>query len=150
MQSRIPTLALVAMFAACAGEPPAEQPDQAQIRADSVRLAEAAFQPAVFDTITWESDAAALERGSLVFRISCSKCHGDSGAGDGGFVLQGDTLRPPSFLAPDWRFAEDPLGLRRQIFTGNVAGMPYWGLVGLKYRDIDAVARHITEGLRAR
>ncbi len=38
--------------------------------------------------------------------------------------------------------------LRRYIFSGNVAGMPYWGLVGLKYRDIDAVARYLVGPLR--
>ena len=26
--------------------------------------------------------------------------------------------------------------------------MPYWGLVGLKYRDVDAVARYVTDFLR--
>ncbi len=40
------------------------------------------------------------------------------------------------------------MGLRKYIFSGNVAGMPYWGLVGLHYRDIDAVARYITGYLR--
>ena len=93
-------------------------------------------------------DQEAVERGGLVYRISCSKCHGDGGRGNGNFVLQGDTLRPPSFLASDWRFAEDPVGLRQAIYTGNVAGMPYWGLVGLKYRDIDAVSRYVIDFLR--
>ncbi len=112
------------------------------------RLATTAFDPAAFDTITWKNQQEAIERGGLVYRISCSKCHGDGGRGNGNFVLQGDTLRPPSFLGKDWRFAADPMGLRKQIFTGNVAGMPYWGLVGLKYRDLDAVARYITDFLR--
>ena len=45
--------------------------------------------------------------------------------------------------------AEAPMALRQYIYSGNVAGMPYWGLVGLKYRDIDAVARFISGPLRA-
>lgn len=148
MSRWIPSLATLTVVAACSGERPAAEVPAGPTREDSVQMAMTAFDPAAFDTISWESDQAASERGSLVFRISCSKCHGEGGAGDGGFVLQGDTLRPPSFLTPDWRFADDPIGLRRQIFSGNVAGMPYWGLVGLKYRDIDAVARYVTGTLR--
>jgi len=148
MSRWIPSLAALAVVVACSGEPPAAEAPSGPTRADSVQMAMAAFDAAAFDTISWESDQAAAERGGLVFRISCSKCHGDRGAGDGGFVLQGDTLRPPSFLAPDWRFADDPMGLRRQIFSGNVAGMPYWGLVGLTYRDIAAVARYVLGTLR--
>jgi mono/diheme cytochrome c family protein len=141
-------LVSLAWLGACGSEEPAPQPDRVAVRADSVVLADAAFDPAAFDTISWESDDAAIQRGQIVFRISCQKCHGSGGRGNGNFVLQGDTLRPPSFLADDWRFADDPIGLRRQIFTGNVAGMPYWGLVGLRYRDLDAVARYITDFLR--
>lgn len=151
MRRLIPTIVAFAWLGACGGEapPPQEAPvDQSAIRADSVALAMAAFDPAVFDTVSWETPQAAIERGGLVFRISCSKCHGDGGRGNGNFVMDGDTLRPPSFLAADWRFADDPMGLRQQIYTGNIAGMPYWGLVGLKYRDVDAVATYITEFLR--
>ncbi len=129
---------------------PASVPDaQEPTRADSVGLALQAFDAAVFDTITWEADTTAVQRGRLVFRVSCSKCHGSSGAGDGRFALDGDTLRPPSFLADDWRFANAPTELRRYIFSGNVAGMPYWGLVGLKYSDIDAVARFLEGPFRS-
>jgi len=133
---------------ACAGERPPTERSSTDVPADSVGVATQAFDSAAFDSIAWDSDQAAIDRGSLVFRISCEKCHGDGGRGNGGFVLEGDTLRPPSFLTAEWRFAEDPLGLRRQIFTGTIAGMPYWGLVGLKYRDVDAVARYITDFLR--
>ena len=146
MIRRVLLFSSVLLTAACEADP--EPTAQGPTRADTVALAMAAFDPSAFDTIAWESDDVALDRGRLVFRISCSKCHGE-GAGDGGFVMNGDTLRPPSFLDEGWRFADDGSGLRRQIFTGNVAGMPYWGLVGLKYRDIDAVARHIRETLRA-
>jgi len=128
---------------------PAPIPDGPEAtRADSVGLAQQAFDAAVFDTIAWESDSTAVERGRLVYRISCSKCHGSGGTGNGGFVIEGDTLRPPSFLGDEWRFANAPTELRRYIFSGNVAGMPYWGLVGLKYSDIDAVARLVEGPLR--
>ena len=149
MRRSLPIIAALLWIGACGGEPPAqEQAVQGPTRADSVQLAATAFDPAAFDTITWANQQEAIERGGLVFRISCSKCHGDGGRGNGNFVMQGDTLRPPSFLTKDWRFANDPMGLREQIFTGNVAGMPYWGLVGLKYRDLDAVARYIVDFLR--
>ncbi len=134
---------------ACGPAPETQDEAQAPTRADSVAMAMQAFDEAVFDTIAWESDEARSERGRLVFNISCSKCHGLHGGGDGGFVTQGDTLRPPSFLQSGWRFAETPMDLRRYIFSGSVAGMPYWGLVGLKYRDIDAVAYFIETPLRA-
>jgi mono/diheme cytochrome c family protein len=140
-----PLLALVGL-AAC-GSPP-DPADRAAVRADSVAVAEAAFDPMAFDTIGWETPVDAINRGGLVFSISCSKCHGPQGRGNGNFVMQGDTLRPPTFLGADWRFADDPMGLRKRIFSGNVVGMPYWGLVGLKYRDVDAVATYITEYLR--
>ncbi len=146
VRSRLVPLA-AAVLSACGAEP--EVQEQGPDRADTVALAMATFDPAAFDSIAWETSDDAVDRGRLVYRISCSKCHGNAGEGDGGFVMNGDTLRPPSFVQPDWRFAEDGSGLRRQIFVGNVAGMPYWGLVGLKYRDIDAVARYVREGLRA-
>jgi mono/diheme cytochrome c family protein len=121
-----------------------------QAHADSVMLAEEMYDPAVFDTIAWESPEAALERGAVVFSFSCQKCHGPVGAGDGGFVQQGDTLRPPSFLADDWQFAQDRDGLRKRVFTGTAEGMPHWGFYGLKFRDIDAVAIYIQGTLRPR
>jgi len=148
MRRTIPVLIAFGWLGACGGEEPQEVVPEGPSRADSVAVADSAFDATVFDTIAWEDDEAAIERGGLVFRISCSKCHGDGGRGNGNFVFQGDTLRPPSFLTSDWQYAEDAEGLRRRIFTGNIAGMPYWGLVGLGYKDIDAVARYITEYLR--
>lgn len=148
------SMALIAAFAwlgACGGEapapPPAEEPPTVT-RADSAKMVEAAFDSTVFDTLQWQSEDAAIERGGLVYRISCSTCHGERGLGDRGFVFQGDTLRPPSFVEAGWAYANDLPGLRRRIFTGSVVGMPYWGLVGMTYKDVDAVARYITGVLR--
>jgi mono/diheme cytochrome c family protein len=117
-------------------------------RADSAEMALARFDSTVFDTIQWQSPEAATERGRLVYRVSCMTCHGEGGAGGRGFIFQGDTLQPPSFTARDWQFANDPVGLRRRIYAGSVLGMPYWGLVGMSYKDVDAVARYITGVLR--
>jgi len=149
----IPTIAALAFLGACGGQPPADEPaqdaaQQAAARADSVQMALAQFDSTVCDTVTWATEQEALERGSLVFRISCAKCHGDGGRGNGNFVHKGDTLRPPSFLAADWKYAEDRHGLQRAIYTGSTLDMPYWGLVGLKYRDLDAVSRYILDFLR--
>lgn len=149
MRRLIPIVAAFAWLGACGGEPPAQEPvDIRAIRADSVAIAAAAFDPTAYDTIAWETPQAALERGGVVFRVSCAKCHGDGGRGNGNFVTQGDTLHPPSFLSLDWQYANDLMGLREAIFTGSILGMPYWGLAGLKYRDVDAVSRYIIEFLR--
>jgi mono/diheme cytochrome c family protein len=125
------------------GEPETETP-----AVDSTAMAADAFDPAVFDTLTWESTDAAIERGGVVFSYSCARCHGVQGYGDGGFVADGDTLRPPSFHQSEWQFADDPAALRAMIFVGGENGMPHWGLEGLKYRDVDAVTHYILEDLR--
>ncbi len=121
-----------------------------KIQADSAALAAEQFDASVFDTVTWNGDTAALNRGYTTYVWSCQKCHGNTGAGDAGFVFRGDTLHPPSFLAPDWKYANDLNGLRKAVFTGNAVGMPHWGFVpNFKVRDMDAVARYILEDLRA-
>jgi len=143
--------AALAWLGACGGEappPPAEEPPPTVTREDSAKMVAAAYDSTVFDTLQWQSEDAALDRGGLVYRVSCSTCHGEGGRGDRGFVFQGDTLRPPSFVEPSWAYAADLPALRRKIFTGSVVGMPYWGLVGLTYKDVDAVARYITTVLR--
>jgi len=139
-----PALTMVAV--ACGEESVPEQAGPTS--ADSVVMAAGMYDPASFDSIQWETPEAALERGSIVFSFSCARCHGPEGAGDGGFVSQGDTLHPPSFRAEDWGFAEDPDSLRAKVFTGAEGGMPHWGLEGLRYRDIDAVTTYILDGLR--
>lgn len=132
--------------AACGGAEEAEEA-QGPTSADSVQAALAQFDPAGFDTVTWETPDDAVVRGSVVYSYSCSRCHGRFAEGDGEFVTQGDTLRPPDITVSDWRFLEDPDGLRQFIYTGAEGGMPHWGLEGLKYRDVDAVATFLTDGL---
>jgi mono/diheme cytochrome c family protein len=143
------TVASVLVVGGCSPEEAAPDPEAAaQAQADSVMMASEMFDDAAFDTIAWDSFEGAQERGEVVFRFSCRKCHGETGLGDGGYVSKGEVLTPPSFLAEDWQFAEDRAGLRKKVFTGTATGMPHWGFYGLTHRDIDAVATHIQEVLR--
>jgi mono/diheme cytochrome c family protein len=137
------TVALAA--AGCAEAPEAERTTPADTL---TAVAVAAYDATAFDTITWETEQAALDRGQVVFRHSCSRCHGEHGLGDAGFVMQGDTLRPLSLQREDWPYADDKASLRQQVFVGSAEGMPHWGLEGLKPRDVDAVAIYIMQGLR--
>ena len=138
-------LAVAFLSVACAGGEPGEE--GAQAGPDSMTLAREAFDSTMFDTVTWETQEKALERGQVVYRFSCLKCHGQRGLGDAGFVRAADTLRPPSFREPTWQFAGDKEGIREQVFVGTGEAMPHWGLVGLSPRDVDAVAIFILEGL---
>lgn len=139
-------LVVVLVASACAPGEPTEDEAAADTAGASMVAAQEAYDPAAFDTITWETPEAALERGEVVYRFSCLRCHGDRGLGDAGFVRGGDTLRPPSFREPDWRLADDKAGIREQVFVGTLEGMPHWGLAGLGPKDIDAVATYILEG----
>ena len=128
-------------------EAAAREAAAAQAAADSVEFAREQFDPMAFDTVTWESRDEAIVRGSVVFSYSCARCHGRYAEGNGGFVTRGDTLKPPDITVSDWRFLDDPDGLREFIYTGSDHGMPNWGLEGLKYKDVDAVATFLIEGL---
>ncbi|NJD18630.1 MAG: hypothetical protein FIA95_05015 [Gemmatimonadetes bacterium] len=149
MRRVIPAFLALAWLAACAKEapPPAEEAANTG-HADSVAMAAQQFDATVFDTVAWNTPDERLSRGGLVFRVSCNKCHGVMGNGDGDLVADGKSAKPPSFLAADWKYAQDPIGLRKLIFSGSAQSMPYWGLVGMKYRDLDAVAFYITDYLR--
>ena len=112
--------------------------------ADTVAVAEATFNPAVFDTVKWASDSLRLARGADVFKWGCAECHGPQGYGDGGKVTEsGDTLRPPNFHDASWRLAGDTDAVRRKVYAGNTRGMPHWGLRRMEPRDIDAVAAYV-------
>ena len=109
--------------------------------------ADAAFDASVYDTLTYESEEAALERGQQVYTFSCARCHGDQGLGDAEFVHGGETLTPPSFREATWRMAGDKEAIRKAIFVGTAENMPHWGLEGLKAESVEAVARYIAGGM---
>ena len=144
MRSIVLVLACALVLGACAGEPPVQEVPPDTMTA----VAQAAYSPTMFDSIDWVSEQAAIERGSVVYNSSCTKCHGDQGRGDTGLVQRGDTVRPPSFREPDWIYAGDKEGLREQVFVGTAENMPHWGLAGLKPRDVDAVAIFILQSMR--
>lgn len=146
-------LVVIALASCRSGEEraAAEQVErQAQLRtarADSVQMAEAAYDPTVFDTITWESSDARFERGRVVWMFSCRKCHGQEGLGDGETAIEHE-LAMPEILAVDWKYAGNIPDIRHRVYVGHETEMPSWGLYGLKYRDVDAVADYIERGLR--
>ena len=145
---------IVLLAAACGGESGAEQQveqsadDLREARADSVQMAEAQFDPTAFDTISWNTPEERLERGSVVWSFSCKKCHGEQGLGDGE-LARVEELSMPMITAADWQYAGDVPAIRQRVYVGHKSEMPSWGLYGLKYRDIDAVAYHIEDVLRA-
>ena len=142
------TLPLVLL--ACSGDAPESGAASAADALQAGVLDQSLFDTALFDSIAWVSDGAARSRGATVYAYSCAKCHGPGGAGDGGYRQEGRLVRPPSFLGLDWRFAEDPAGLRRAIYTGSDGRVPHWGRAGLTPRDIDAVAEYIRDELWAK
>ncbi len=139
---RIAPLAAIAAalaIAACGKEEaPPVRSQQAQ-----VDTAAQAYNPVMFDTVKWASESEAIARGRDIFKWACAECHGPEGLGDGGRVIDGDTLHPPSFRQPGWRFANDPAALQKQVFVGNTLGMPHWGLREMRPRDIVAVEKYI-------
>jgi mono/diheme cytochrome c family protein len=149
------TLLSVTLIAVAAcGERDAEAEREATLRAAraqisdsaSVAAAEEAYDAAVFDTVTWDNPAARTDRGGLVWRSSCEKCHGSRGEGNGDFAIEVE-LEVPDMTAAEWVYAGDIDGIRQRIFVGHAEAMPSWGLVGLKYRDLDAVAGFIALGI---
>lgn len=143
------------LFAACGGEGEDQQMTPAQrdsvvqaARQDTVELAIAAYDPAAFDTVQWESWQQRVERGGTVWRWSCAKCHGPEGEGDGEMAREYG-FDVPSLVADDWHYAGEPDSIRRRIYVGHQTEMPSWGLYGLTYRDIDATVEYILEELRS-
>lgn len=139
----LPFLLAPALLTGCS-----DAPEAAEEAMEASMLEAATSIVALFDSITWARPADALDRGATVYAYSCRRCHGDRGAGDGGYQLEGRVIRPPSFRAADWHYGRDLDGLRRAIWDGkDTRGMPHWGKKGLSPRDADAVARYITRRL---
>ena len=114
---------------------------------DTVTLAAELYEPETFDTVSWASEAHLLARGGQVFEASCSKCHGADGAG-GRVKYEGELIEGPSLRGADWDLAGWETGIRQVVFTGTPDGMPHWGMKGLRYRDVEAVAAYINRELR--
>lgn len=113
-------------------------------RVESVAMAEAQYDPAAFDSIGWANSEARFKRGSTVFGFSCTDCHGSEGKGDGHVAVKFE-YDVPDFTVSDWEYARDIAAIRYRIYVGHESEMPTWGLYGLEYRDIDAVAFYINE-----
>ena len=135
-------VAAVAVLGACDTRDEAAE-DAGASQAEETAHAVQEYDPAAYDTVVWASDSAAIARGADIFKWACAECHGEEGRGDGGRVVDGDTLRPPSFHRENWAYAHDPDALHRKVFVGNMLGMPHWGLRQMRPRDIVAVERYI-------
>ena len=152
IRSRLWSAVVVGALAAACG-PSTEEIEEARqaelrsARADSVAEAEALYDPAAYDTISWAVADSAIARGQIVFLYSCRRCHGASGRGDGDLALEHD-LAMPDLTVDEWEYDGDLEGIRHRIFVGHESEMPNWGLHGLKPRDIDAVGRYILGRLR--
>jgi mono/diheme cytochrome c family protein len=142
----------LSLFTACG--PSAEELEAARAealrlaRADSTAQAIALFNAATFDTIAWIAPDSALVRGQTVYRFSCQRCHGFIGRGDGDLATE-HGIEMPDLTVASWPYEGDLPALRERIFVGHESEMPNWGLHGLAYRDVDAVAHHILEVIRA-
>ncbi|MGK7311717.1 MAG: c-type cytochrome [Candidatus Longimicrobiales bacterium M2_2A_002] len=134
----------VVVTAAAVGACDAQQEQERPVT-QSEETAQAAqqYDPAAYDTVQWASDSAAIARGADIFKWVCAECHGEEGLGDAGRVIDGDTIRPPSFQRENWPYADDPDALHRKVFIGNTLGMPHWGLRQMRPRDIVAVEKYI-------
>ncbi len=135
-------LALAAAVGACGKHefhPPDEEAEEA--RADS------AYDPALFDTLTWTSTADRIQQGNLVFADECRRCHGPLGHGGTDYARAND-LHVPSLVTRDWHLAGKLDSVRYAIFVGHGKGMPNWGVRRLGPRQIDAAAFYILHQLR--
>lgn len=117
-------------------------------REAQVAEAEAAYSPALFDSIGWDADSARFAAGNDIFASRCRKCHGPDGRAGTDYAREQE-LDVPSLIEADWPYAGDIAAVRRRIFVGHPQGMPTWGVAGLTPREIDAVAYYVLSGLRS-
>lgn len=128
-------------LAAC-GHHDFEPPD----RSERVRRAEAAYAPALFDSVAWGAEEERALAGNQVYVEACRDCHGPLGRGATAYARERG-LDVPSLVDETWPLARQDT-LRRTIFIGHEDGMPIFGDGKLTPRDIDAVSAYILEVLR--
>jgi mono/diheme cytochrome c family protein len=143
---RVPHLLLLALLGTLAPacndegyEPPGEE--------HRLELADSLYSPALFDTISWESNQERVVHGNLVYADFCRRCHGAVGEG-GPATVAGREIVVPSLVDAEWHLGDDMEAARRRIFAGHTGGMPSWGISRLTPREIDAVAYYLLEQLR--
>jgi len=132
-------VAAVPVAAACGHD--FEPPD----RTARVEQAEAAYDAAVFDSISWAGDDVRLDAGNTVYVEKCRRCHGALGRGETDYARERG-LTVPSLVAPDWPLAQMD-SIRHAIFVGHES-MPVFGDDGLSPREIDAVGAYVVLTLR--
>ncbi len=123
-------------------EPP--DPDQSE----RVASAELVYSAALFDTVTWNSDADRALGGNGIYAARCRRCHGSLGSGATDYA-EARGLDVPSLVEVEWEFTDDLDSVRRQVFVGHEGGMPSWGLAGLSLREIDGAAYYVITQLRS-
>jgi mono/diheme cytochrome c family protein len=144
MTRRLPLLAAslaVLTLIGCGGHD-FEPPD----RTERIREAEAAFSPALFDSVAWASDSVRAFNGNTVYAEKCGRCHGPLGRGETDYARE-RALEVPSLVEPAWGMASLDT-LRHVIFVGHEGGMPIYGAGGITPREIDGVAYYILNVLR--
>jgi mono/diheme cytochrome c family protein len=144
MMSRLPrasALLSLLLMVGCGGHD-FEPPD----RGERVREAEAAFSPAVFDSVSWASDSLRAFSGNTVYAEKCGRCHGPLGRGNTDYA-RGRGLEVPSLVEPESALTSVDT-LRHVIFVGHEEGMPIFGAGGITPREIDGVAYYILNVLR--
>ena len=122
-------------------EPP--DPDQSE----RVGQAEVIYSAALFDTVTWNSDAGRALEGNGVYAARCRRCHGSLGSGATDYAEERG-LDVPSLVESEWHLKDDLDSVRRYVFVGHQGGMPSWGLAGLSLREIDGAAYYVLAQLR--
>jgi mono/diheme cytochrome c family protein len=132
--------ALVILLAGCGHD--FEPPD----RGARVLAAEATYDAAMFDSVTWVSDSVRAVEGNTVYAEMCRRCHGPLGLGNTDYAGQRG-LEIPSLVEPAWALANLD-SIRHRIFVGHEEGMPIFGSAGISAREIDGAAYYVLEVLR--
>ena len=105
------------------------------------------FSLETYDSVTWASDSIRGLEGDVVWSSQCRNCHGPLGRGETAYAER-QSLRVPSLVEPDWRYAGQRDSVLQRIHAGHAEGMPTWSVAGISPREIDAVAFYILEVLR--